>query len=814
MKDLKEYTYNKDKQHYYQNSTKNAEVVKYSDGSICLYSYDTLIATIKPDGDIELTPYWDYSRTTGQHLRQFLKDYGFGSYGSSKDIYNDLIKKRKVATDYLDIRRDAALENAIECIEFGSGDKDDCDWCGLSETDFNDVWKQAKQEVRNKRKNNNKKEVKEEMKDVKYTQRPEKLIKEGKDDTTSLQVEYWEGGDDADLSSSHFEYDIKDVKDGIKLVKELVDKQDFAKAELHKLNGVKGNYKGFKTLFGYDGTETWGDMESIKESKDHKTIEENDCDFIALTEYEGGEPIGYTKSDKELKQWLDADEEHSWFPVDDYDESCKKKTDKKSLKEAKLPRSVSVSVEEIDLPKDYYIDLEDMEDLGIVPGETEGEEIEESIKDLIDADFGCLPESVDFDVENDHINVYNIIWDEDCVGDLLGDYLSDKYGFCHYGFDFEQAGNTFKIKNIEWDTSESFKKTSKKSIKEGKADIYQDLEDEYFKALSKAEEDGAVYFFVDDEEFYTFEDAKKYAKRNGKDKITISAFGIEGPDGYDTGDYEDYDEVVVDLNKNIVDESCKKSIKESKKLNEEYELQLSDDLWDRIREYPELVRCVSDFIVNNGQNPDPMYLTDLCVYIRNLDVDEPALFGWDEETEEDFYSWGHNSRYANVLEPMLYSNFEEMIECLVDYLDGNLDESKSQMNKKDLSKKVKALPDISKKSIKEDKESDLPKTIYVDYSDLGLNAEDYLIYDEEEDFAEDVLEVYDRRGLRKSIRNYLKDNYDVNVVKFDYALETNCYNPQVWICDIVWEDESKKSTPKKNIRESVKKNGSKKQIKK
>ena len=51
--------------------------------------------------------------------------------------------------------------------------------------------------------------------------------------------------------------------------------------------------------------------------KDHKTIEENGCDLIALTEYEGGEPIAYTKSDKELKEWLEADEEHSWFPVDE-----------------------------------------------------------------------------------------------------------------------------------------------------------------------------------------------------------------------------------------------------------------------------------------------------------------------------------------------------------------------------------------------------------------------------------------------------------------------------------------------------------------
>lgn len=57
-----------------------------------------------------------------------------------------------------------------------------------------------------------------------------------------------------------------------------------------------------------------------KEMEDNKTIKENECDYIALTEYEGGEPVKFTKSDKELKAWLDADEEHSWFPVDDFEE--------------------------------------------------------------------------------------------------------------------------------------------------------------------------------------------------------------------------------------------------------------------------------------------------------------------------------------------------------------------------------------------------------------------------------------------------------------------------------------------------------------
>ena len=48
---------------------------------------------------------------------------------------------------------------------------------------------------------------------------------------------------------------------------------------------------------------------------DNKTITENDCDLIALTD--NGKVISYTTSDKELYAWLNESETHSWFCVDD-----------------------------------------------------------------------------------------------------------------------------------------------------------------------------------------------------------------------------------------------------------------------------------------------------------------------------------------------------------------------------------------------------------------------------------------------------------------------------------------------------------------
>lgn len=75
-----------------------------------------------------------------------------------------------------------------------------------------------------------------------------------------------------------------------------------------------------------------------KQNDDHKTIRENDCDRLALTQYEGGEPVYFTTSDKELEDWLNADPEHSWFPVDlnPEDDDDKEESLKENVEENKV----------------------------------------------------------------------------------------------------------------------------------------------------------------------------------------------------------------------------------------------------------------------------------------------------------------------------------------------------------------------------------------------------------------------------------------------------------------------------------------------
>jgi hypothetical protein len=76
-------------------------------------------------------------------------------------------------------------------------------------------------------------------------------------------------------------------------------------------------------------------------------------------------------------------------------------------------------------------------------------------------------ESLDTDVDLPdtvvvNINELNYNADEDDLSDAIGDYLSDKYGYCHFGFDIydtDHMSGDIVVTNIEWDVSESLKES-------------------------------------------------------------------------------------------------------------------------------------------------------------------------------------------------------------------------------------------------------------------------------------------------------------------------------------------------------------------
>lgn len=98
-------------------------------------------------------------------------------------------------------------------------------------------------------------------------------------------------------------------------------------------------------------------------------------------------------------------------------------------------------------------------------------------------------------------------------------------------------------------------------------------------------------------------------------------------------------------------------------------LQISDEIKKRLEQYPKLKECVEEYIELDGDSKKPGYLPKLVVYVRCMELDEPEFFRFDEELADEFYSWGHNSRYAHVFNPLLYENLNEYLEAILEELD-------------------------------------------------------------------------------------------------------------------------------------------------
>lgn len=71
-----------------------------------------------------------------------------------------------------------------------------------------------------------------------------------------------------------------------------------------------------------------------------------------------------------------------------------------------------------------------------------------------------------------------------------------------------------------------------------------------------------------------------------------------------------------------------------------------------LNKYPNVQRYVADYIENEGDGPGGTRLPDLVIWFRETleknDVDVPDYFGWEDDWREDFYSWGHNSRWRHT----------------------------------------------------------------------------------------------------------------------------------------------------------------------
>lgn len=91
-------------------------------------------------------------------------------------------------------------------------------------------------------------------------------------------------------------------------------------------------------------------------------------------------------------------------------------------------------------------------------------------------------------------------------------------------------------------------------------------------------------------------------------------------------------------------------------LNETY-----TNIDEMLEKFPKLKSYIDEF----RQNKTPTgKISKLCFFFKYFIeegiVEIQDLTDWDDEMVEEFESWGHNSRYANIFEPDLYEYLDDM----------------------------------------------------------------------------------------------------------------------------------------------------------
>lgn len=85
-----------------------------------------------------------------------------------------------------------------------------------------------------------------------------------------------------------------------------------------------------------------------------------------------------------------------------------------------------------------------------------------------------------------------------------------------------------------------------------------------------------------------------------------------------------------------------------------------ENLLKELEQYPNLKKAVEHFYDTDGKAEYEGCLPNLIVWIRCQlkDVDMTEFFTeMSEETKEDFWSWGHNSRWGNTFYAFLCEHF-------------------------------------------------------------------------------------------------------------------------------------------------------------
>ena len=117
-----------------------------------------------------------------------------------------------------------------------------------------------------------------------------------------------------------------------------------------------------------------------------------------------------------------------------------------------------------------------------------------------------------------------------------------------------------------------------------------------------------------------------------------------------------------------------------------------------LSEFPNLERYFNHFEETDGVPEMQGCLPNLIIWIRLIVepkdgdwIDPMSFFGLDDEDAEDFYSWGHNSRWKNVFWTFAQSNLklvkEKCLELAKEHGDPSVEDYVGKANEKETSEK-------------------------------------------------------------------------------------------------------------------------------
>lgn len=123
--------------------------------------------------------------------------------------------------------------------------------------------------------------------------------------------------------------------------------------------------------------------------------------------------------------------------------------------------------------------------------------------------------------------------------------------------------------------------------------------------------------------------------------------------------------------------------------------ELTQEQKDALKQYPKLEAAINEYIELNGRSRTPGHLSDFIYWLRckiekYFDGDPGHITCWpnaesieceglenEVDWDEDFWSWGHNSRWANTFTLWVDENFNDMVNSAIELAEEYGDEYES-----------------------------------------------------------------------------------------------------------------------------------------